>query len=308
MAGTRLSKAALVAAVVAASSCCSAFNAMAPKAVRSASSTRLYDSYEDQYAKFYNRATTPAPVAQESFPEYDTYETEEADEGSAAPALSYLESVRNAPAPPFAEQKEVYYEATNSYDAPEPEEIAMPEPVVTMASSISPPPVISDRPPPLEYDSSPTLSASSPTISVTLPVGLRAPKLEKAKDISYGESSRKFRRTVYSHDDWVRHRDPDRFFRYITSIPTSGIYRNLQREVWAVVGVTLLVMIYNGLITGYQDAAGVFHDPLWSSPFLPPLTLPATPFTLTSPSLGLLLGRFCRSMIIVCNIQLVSEP
>jgi len=287
-----------------------------------ATGTRLYDAYDDQYAKFYDR-TPQAPQQpvqqqqqQEDWQQQQPPQTATA-ESEAAPSAygSYLESLNggdgnsNGGAPVVVEAtEEVYYEATNSYQAPPPPvepvqpfaqapapvvEIPAPEPapepVLTVQAVEPPPPLISARAPPLQYDSSPTLSAKSPTLSVTLPVGLRPPKIGKAKDISYGESSRKFRRTVYSHDDWVRHRSPDRFFRYLAAIPTSGIYKNLGREVWTLVGITMLVLVYNGFVTGYQDLSGVNHEPIWSSPFLPPLTLPLQPFTLSSPSLGLLL-------------------
>jgi hypothetical protein len=77
----------------------------------------------------------------------------------------------------------------------------------------------------LGVDSSPTLSISSPTISITIPLALQPPKLGKAKNIEYGERSRTYRRTVYGHDDWVRHRSPDRFVRNLASITNSGIYK-----------------------------------------------------------------------------------
>ncbi len=46
---------------------------------------------------------------------------------------------------------------------------------------------------------------------------------------AYGEESRQFRRTVYTHDDWVKHRSPDRFFRNLSSITSSGIYKSLNQ-------------------------------------------------------------------------------
>jgi hypothetical protein len=46
-----------------------------------------------------------------------------------------------------------------------------------------------------------------------------------ATDIPYGEESRKFRRTVYTHDDWIKHRSPDRFFKTLRTTTTSGIYK-----------------------------------------------------------------------------------
>ena len=44
-------------------------------------------------------------------------------------------------------------------------------------------------------------------------------------EIPYGEESRKYRRTVYTHEDWVKHRSPDRFFKNIMSTTKSGIYK-----------------------------------------------------------------------------------
>jgi hypothetical protein len=44
-------------------------------------------------------------------------------------------------------------------------------------------------------------------------------------EIPYGEESRKYRRTVYSHEEWVKHRSPDRFFKNIMSTTKSGIYK-----------------------------------------------------------------------------------
>lgn len=63
---------------------------------------------------------------------------------------------------------------------------------------------------------------------------------------------------------------------------------------------TALVMIYNGLVTGYTDTSGITYDPVWSSPFLPPLTLPMAVFSLTAPSLGLLLGTCQPYCFIFC--------
>jgi hypothetical protein len=70
----------------------------------------------------------------------------------------------------------------------------------------------------------------------------------------------------------------------------SGVYKNIAKEVFVAVGLTSLIMLYNGAVTGYQDFEGVYHEPIWNSQWLPPLTLPLQPFTLCSPSLGLLLA------------------
>ena len=280
---------ALLAAAVIASPCL-AFNTPAMDGMRT-SGTRLYDAYDDQYANFYNGGPPGKQPEQVQDEQPMTFQ-----EPSAPSAFgSYLDNLGDSNGAPAAEETEqVYYEATNSFAPPEPV-VAEPEPIPEpVATFTPPPPLVSQRAAPLQYDSSPTLSAESPTISVTLPVALRPPKLKKAKDISYGEASRKFRRTVYSHDDWVDHRSPDRFIKYLFAIPTSAIYKSLSREVVSVVAVTMMVMIYNGCVTGYQDLSGAYHDPIWSSSLLPPLTLPLQPFTLTSSSLGLLLGTCLR--------------
>lgn len=60
------------------------------------------------------------------------------------------------------------------------------------------------------------------TSSTALPAG---PPDTATKDIPYGETSRQFRRTVYTHDDWVKHRSPNRFVKNIFSLVNSGIYK-----------------------------------------------------------------------------------
>lgn len=115
-------------------------------------------------------------------------------------------------------------------------------------------------------------------------------KIRTATDIPSGEESRKFRRTVYSHDDWKKHRDQDRFVFYLSAIFKSGVYKNLTREVSVTTGIATFVCFWN-LFTGtYQDLAGVKHAGVLADTFLPVLGLPLAPFTLASPSLGLLLG------------------
>ena len=117
------------------------------------------------------------------------------------------------------------------------------------------------------------------------------PEIPAPESISYGEESRKYRRTVYSHDDWVKFRSPDRFIRNINSIFSSGVYKNVGREVAATTAVATFVVFWNTLTGGYTDFAGVTHDAILKAPFVVPITLPLTPFTLSSSSLGLLLGK-----------------
>ena len=122
-------------------------------------------------------------------------------------------------------------------------------------------------------------------------------------NISYGEQSRQYRRTVYTHDDWVKHRSPDRFIRNILSTTASGVYKNVGREVLATTTVATIAFLWNMLTDGYTDFEGVKHDAVLVNQFIPMLTLPLTPFTLASPSLGLLLGK-CYRKSIICHFPI----
>jgi predicted membrane chloride channel (bestrophin family) len=113
------------------------------------------------------------------------------------------------------------------------------------------------------------------------------PSADSLLSETYGEGSRKYRRTVYTHKEWVKHRSSDRFFRNISSMVNSGVYKSLGREVFATTAVTAFIIFWNALTGGYTDFSGVQHEAIITS--LPQLTLPLTPFTLLSPSLGLLL-------------------
>lgn len=114
-------------------------------------------------------------------------------------------------------------------------------------------------------------------------------QIQPVKDISYGEESRKYRRTVYTHDDWRRHRSPDRFGRNLSSIFFSGVYKSLGKEILATTLIASFVVIWNALVGGYTDLEGEKHAAVIASGSLPMVGLPLNPFTLSSPSLGLLL-------------------
>ena len=116
------------------------------------------------------------------------------------------------------------------------------------------------------------------------------PFIPMPEDISYGEESRKYRRTVYTHDDWVKHRAPDRFVRNSISTITSGIYKNIADEVYFVTTIATALVVLNAMTGSWQDFSGVLHEGFLKGIF-PTLTLPMTPFTLSSGSLGLLLGK-----------------
>ena len=113
------------------------------------------------------------------------------------------------------------------------------------------------------------------------------PSSESLLAETYGEGSRKYRRTVYTHNEWIKHRSSDRFIRNISSMVNSGVYKSLGREVLATTFIATFLVVWNALTGGYTDFDGVQHEAIISA--LPQLTLPLTPFTLLSPSLGLLL-------------------
>ena len=108
---------------------------------------------------------------------------------------------------------------------------------------------------------------------------------------NYGEESRRYRRTVYRHEDWLKHRREDRLLRNLRGIFSSGVVRSLYPEVGAVATVSLVCIAWNAALFGYIDLSnapqpGVFGA---GAPHFLRLELPAQIFTLTSPALGLLL-------------------
>ena len=116
-----------------------------------------------------------------------------------------------------------------------------------------------------------------------------------SKEVPYGETSRKYRRTVYNADLWLQHRAPDRFFgNMISDFFTSGIVRQLLGEVLVVTSIAFLVCFWNVFfIDGYTGLDGTHFEPLVSSANELRLVLPSVPFNLSTSALGLLLGKFC---------------
>jgi putative membrane protein len=92
---------------------------------------------------------------------------------------------------------------------------------------------------------------------------------------SYGESSRKYRRTIYSHEDWLLHRSDDRLGDNLRGILFSGIVRQLKTEVTIEIAFATAVVLWNQIGAPQTN--------------LPQIYLPTLPFTLSSPALGLLL-------------------
>ena len=110
---------------------------------------------------------------------------------------------------------------------------------------------------------------------------------EKVVVVPYGEESRKYRRDVFGHEDWIKHRRSDRFIYNLKTIFTSGIWRQLLGEITAASSIALFVCVWNQCLSaGYTDLEGMKQAAFAN---LPLLKLPALPFTLSSPSLGLLL-------------------
>ena len=107
--------------------------------------------------------------------------------------------------------------------------------------------------------------------------------------IDFIEYSRQLRRTVFSHTEWRKHREPTRLFRHLRTIGQSIIYRNIARPVRYVTFVALFTVLYNGFLRSFtQWSALSVMEPILSK--LPMIGFPMAPFVLSSPMLGLLLG------------------
>mmetsp|Transcript_26835 Transcript_26835/g.49351 ORF Transcript_26835/g.49351 Transcript_26835/m.49351 type:complete len:162 (-) Transcript_26835:1312-1797(-) len=136
-----------------------------------------------------------------------------------------------------------------------------------------------------------TQISRSSSLSMGPPSDPSAPLTEQ-----YGEGSRKYRRTVYTHDQWVKHRSPDRFVNNLGTLFQSGIYKQVAREVFFTVSIAASVCVWNVLVGGYQDFSGAMHDPVIQESWAIKVGMPLEPFTILSPSLGLLLGEFLSSL------------
>lgn len=111
--------------------------------------------------------------------------------------------------------------------------------------------------------------------------------LFQEKKVPYGEENRVLRRDVFGHDDWIKYRRSDRFLYNLSTIAQSGIWRQVAQETLTVTSIAAFVCVWNCIVcTGWTDFEGLQHAALTK---LPAMKLPALPFTLSSPSLGLLL-------------------
>lgn len=115
------------------------------------------------------------------------------------------------------------------------------------------------------------------TIRKDVRAGSLAAATKMLGKVPYGETSRKYRRTVFAHKDWVVHRSSSsRILNNLQSMFGSGVVRQLRPQVTAVTAVAALVLTWNMIVT------------LNDTNFLL-LSLPTLPFQLSSPPLGLLL-------------------
>ena len=106
----------------------------------------------------------------------------------------------------------------------------------------------------------------------------------------YGEESRRYRRTVYRHSDWLKHRSETRLLRNLKGTLSSGVVRSLLTEVATVTSVAMFVIVWNCALFGYADFANVAQPGLFGVvPEFLRVQLPISLFTLSSPALGLLL-------------------
>jgi putative membrane protein len=144
---------------------------------------------------------------------------------------------------------------------------------------------------------SPSGKAASSTTTLVAPPAqvLLAPppptttttSLHADKPAVYGEDSRPYRRTVYTHNEWETHRSPNRFWKNLQTLTKSGIYKSLAKEVLVTTLVATFVCAYNAAVGGYTGLDGSSHPAVVDG--LTVMGLPLTPFTLLTPSLGLLL-------------------
>lgn len=109
--------------------------------------------------------------------------------------------------------------------------------------------------------------------------------------VPYGEESRKFRRTEYKYQDWVQHRNTEKVVTNIQGMFFSGIIRQLKEEVLLVALAAAIVVVWNDFLFAQSLPMPNVLNGESTLPTLsiPKLTLPALPFTLSSPALGLLL-------------------
>ncbi|GAQ84873.1 hypothetical protein KFL_002100030 [Klebsormidium nitens] len=118
---------------------------------------------------------------------------------------------------------------------------------------------------------------SAPKSNSPPPVALKHYLTPISADVKK-EESMVYRRTVFGHPEWLRHRSSTRHYRHILSISSSRVILALGPPVLALTGGALAMALYNEAIV---------HDILPHE--LPLLKASALPLQLTAPALALLL-------------------
>merc|ERR1719310_2157763 len=115
------------------------------------------------------------------------------------------------------------------------------------------------------------------------------PEIMDSGKESYSERSRAYRRSVYFHDNWIKHRSNDRYIRNFKTLFDSGVVRSLSSEILLVTAIAAAVVGINMLIGGYDDLSMVHHAAPFPVPLFKDFSLPALPFSIAMPALSLLL-------------------
>lgn len=92
------------------------------------------------------------------------------------------------------------------------------------------------------------------------------------------EDAMEYRRQVFDHEDWVRHRSSSRHGRHLVSIASSRVIMALGPPVFSLTAVAAVITIYD-------EALSAQLLPAW----MPLLHISNVPFLLTAPALALLL-------------------
>lgn len=104
------------------------------------------------------------------------------------------------------------------------------------------------------------------------------------KTDQYKENSQPYRRNVFGHPEWRKHRSSKRYWKNLTTTFSSGVIQGLLLEVLTVAAVATGVVGYNAWVGN--------ELPFLAAPEGLPLgkaVLPSLPFNLSSSALGLLL-------------------
>jgi ion channel-forming bestrophin family protein len=100
--------------------------------------------------------------------------------------------------------------------------------------------------------------------------------------LSVGTPSPQLCQDVFDYNMWQSNRSSKRLFTNLVTLTSSRVVRGTWKEVAAVVGVMVAVLLYNDGLSSLVD----LYPPLASRPII---SVPMYPFTLTSSFLSLLL-------------------